>query len=350
MLELSGLTKQFTAKTGVVQAVDDLGLEVERGELVSLLGPSGCGKTTTLRLVAGFETPTRGTIRIDGRDVSRLPPQKRATGMVFQNYALFPHLNVYENVAFGLRTRGLGRADTERRVSRALELVDLTGYGTRRVQELSGGQQQRVALARAIAPEPPLLLLDEPLSNLDAALRERTRAELRGLLKQLGMTAVFVTHDQEEAFALADRIALLNHGRLQQYGTPDELYRYPVNTFTASFIGRANFLQGTVESVQDGRLEVRLPQGARWLALPAAGTAPAVGDAVRLLVRPESLAPADDGLSGRVVERRFAGAYTELLVDAAGVMLQVHVRDSAAQPGDAVNITATGGVLAYPAA
>ncbi|MEX1181902.1 MAG: ABC transporter ATP-binding protein [Gemmatimonadota bacterium] len=356
MLELRGLTKVFRARPHDVVAADDITFAVRRGELVSLLGPSGCGKTTTLRLVAGFETPTSGSIQLAGRDVTRLPPQKRQTGMVFQNYALFPHLDVFENVAFGLRTRGDDRPDVLRRVGRALELVDLTGYGARQVQELSGGQQQRVALARAIAPEPPLLLLDEPLSNLDAALRERTRLELRMLLKHLGMTAVFVTHDQDEAFALADRIALLDHGRLQQYDTPDELYRRPSNPFVAGFIGHANFLDGTVRTAAAERLDVEVAAGAVWPARAVAGMTADVGDRVRLMVRPESLqlmhgSTGQDGrsLAGSVRERRFAGPFTSVIVDAAGAELTIHARDTRVVPGETVNVVAAGGVVAFPA-
>jgi iron(III) transport system ATP-binding protein len=242
MLRLDALSRRF----GDTTAVDAVSLDVAAGEFLTLLGPSGCGKTTTLRMVAGFEHPTSGQVWVNGRDVTALPPQRRDVGMVFQNYALFPHMDVGENVAFGLRARG-GR-DVDARVERALERVELAGYKRRKVQELSGGQQQRVALARALAPEPPLLLLDEPLSNLDAALRERTRTEIRALLKELGMTAVFVTHDQEEAFALSDRIAVLDRGRLQQLGTPEELYARPANPFVAAFLGRANFFPGIAAS------------------------------------------------------------------------------------------------------
>jgi ABC-type Fe3+/spermidine/putrescine transport system ATPase subunit len=260
VLRLQSLTRRF----GDTLAVDSVDLEVPQGELLSLLGPSGCGKTTTLRMIAGFETPTSGTVRVGGRDITALTPQQRGVGMVFQNYALFPHLDVWENVAFGLKARGEPRAAIGPKVQRALERVELAPFARRKVQALSGGQQQRVALARALAPEPPLLLLDEPLSNLDAALRERTRIELRALLKELGMTAVFVTHDQEEAFALSDRIALLNRGKLQQVGSPEALYARPDNPFVASFLGRANFLAGTV--AEGG---VRLDAGPVWAAEPA---------------------------------------------------------------------------------
>src|SRR5690606_11414621 len=229
--------------------------------------PSGCGKTTTLRMIAGFEAPTAGRVLLDGRDITAVPPQRRGSGMRFQHYALFPHLDVFENVACGLSARGVPKAEIPARVERALELVRLGGSGKRKVQELSGGQQQRVALARALAPEPPLILLDEPLSNLDAALRERTRSELRALLKRLGITAVFVTHDQEEAFALSDRIALMESGRLQQVGSPEALYHVPANPFVASFLGRANFLPARVEAVNgDGALCRVAGGGAVWSA------------------------------------------------------------------------------------
>jgi putative spermidine/putrescine transport system ATP-binding protein len=320
MLRLERLTKRF----GEVLAVDDLALEVRQGEFLSLLGPSGCGKTTTLRMIAGFELPTDGRILLVDRDVTSLPPQRRGMGMVFQSYALFPHLNVGENVAFGLRTQGVPGAQIPGRVSAALERVDLGGYEKRPVQALSGGQQQRVALARALAPEPPLLLLDEPLSNLDAALRERTRTELRSLLKRVGITSIFVTHDQEEAFALSDRIAIMRGGRLQQHGTPEDLYRSPANAFVASFVGRANFLPGRVLGRENGHLVCEVRGGARW-RVPTARPE-AEGAEIRLMVRPEALrlvkraaGDADhDSLPGRILDRRFAGAITLYRVEVPG--------------------------------
>jgi len=339
MLRLEALSKRF----GSTVAVDEVSLEVHQGEFLSLLGPSGCGKTTTLRMIAGFEMPTSGRILLGDRDMTRLPPQRRGMGMVFQNYALFPHLDVYENVAFGLKAQNVPRSELKQKVANALARVDLTGYEKRAVQALSGGQQQRVALARALAPEPPLLLLDEPLSNLDAALRERTRDELRALLKRVGITAIFVTHDQEEAFALSDRIAVLRAGKLQQVGTPEELYRTPANPFVASFVGRANFLDGRVVSGDSEAGVVEMEGGARWGARIHAQTS----DRVRVMVRPEALrlsadtggesgttpAPAgrmdreparvgaiavNGALRGRVVERRFAGAVTVYRVEVPG--------------------------------
>jgi iron(III) transport system ATP-binding protein len=351
MLQLEQLTRRF----GETVAVDSLSLEVAEGEFLTLLGPSGCGKTTTLRMIAGFEHPTGGRVVIAGRDVTALKPQKRDVGMVFQNYALFPHLNVWDNVEFGLRSRGVSRAEARPKVERALALVEMEGYGERKVQALSGGQQQRVALARALAPEPPLLLLDEPLSNLDAALRERTRAELRALLKRLGMTAVFVTHDQEEAFALSDRIAVLSRGHLQQLGTPEELYAHPANAFVAGFLGRANFLPATVDSVAGGKLACRLPTGPVWQASSVDGVTSA-GAAVRVMARPESLrivrpGAQTDELRGRVLDKRFAGALSFYTVGVeGGPELQVQGSAADAEAGDEVRVVPAPGalLLAFP--
>lgn len=352
MLELQALGKRF----GAVEAVRELSLEVPAGELLSLLGPSGCGKTTTLRMVAGFEAPTSGQVRIGGRDVTALPPQRRGVGMVFQNYALFPHLDVAQNVAFGLEARGTPRGELRRRVGEALERVDLAGYTARKVQELSGGQQQRVALARALAPEPPVLLLDEPLSNLDTVLRERTRTELRALLKRIGITSIFVTHDQEEAFALSDRVAVMYAGRLQQVGTPEQLYHEPANALVMGFIGQSNALPVHVVHADGDGLLCELPGGARWRAgAPRdAARAPAAGDALRLMVRPEALrlrradatygtdAEAGQGadagraaeLAAVVASRRFAGALVQYRLAAEGLP-ELLVTVPAAHDGDA---------------
>lgn len=241
-VRLLDVTKRF----GTVTAVSDLSLVVENGEFFSLLGPSGCGKTTILRMIAGFSIPSTGEIFFHDRNISALPPNKRNTGMVFQNYALFPHMTVFENVAFGLRARKVPRVQRQERVMKALELVNLHDLEKRSVAQLSGGQQQRVALARAIVIEPEILLLDEPLSNLDAKLRRETRDQIQKLQRELGITTIYVTHDQEEALTLSDRIALLDRGVCQQIGTPQEIYNNPANAFVASFIGRSNLMKGTV--------------------------------------------------------------------------------------------------------
>jgi putative spermidine/putrescine transport system ATP-binding protein len=239
-LHLNNISKKFAE----VLAVDDLSLEVADGEFVVLLGPSGCGKTTTLRMIAGFIEATAGAVRIGARDVTTDPPYRRNVGFVFQNYALFPHLSVAENVAFGLRRRRRPEREIGERVSRALALVKLEGFEARMPRQLSGGQQQRVAIARALVIAPDVLLLDEPLSNLDAKLRRDVRAELRRLQKLSGITTVMVTHDQDEAMSIGDRLVVMNHGRVQQIGTPQALYRHPANRFVAGFIGRGNFLAG----------------------------------------------------------------------------------------------------------
>jgi putative spermidine/putrescine transport system ATP-binding protein len=243
-LDIANLVKRY----GDFHAVRDVSLAVADGEFLVLLGPSGCGKTTTLRMVAGFIEPTDGTVRLGGSDVTLLPPWKRNAGMVFQSYALFPHLTVAQNVAFGLEMRKLPRADIERRVEDTLALVRLGGYGGRLPRQLSGGQQQRVALARALAIRPDVLLLDEPLSNLDAKLRQEVRVEIRELQRQLGLTTVMVTHDQEEALTMADRLVVMSEGSVRQVGSQRDLYERPADRFVAGFVGRSTFLEGTIEA------------------------------------------------------------------------------------------------------
>jgi len=259
-LALERLTTTFPPRGGAgeVTAVKDADLQIEQGELVTLLGPSGCGKTTTLRMIAGFEFPTSGRILLDGEEINTLPPNKRDMSMVFQSYAIFPHLTVYENIAYGLNVQRLPRAEIERRVQKVMELVELTGYEKRAPNQLSGGQQQRVALARALVMEPKVLLMDEPLSNLDAKLRESMRTEIRRIQRRLGITSVYVTHDQIEAMTLSDRVVVMNQGLIEQVGTPVEVYRTPRTRFVADFIGRANFIEATVLNGQPGNLMVQV--------------------------------------------------------------------------------------------
>ena len=309
-LRIDGVEKRWSHDV----TVGPITLDIARGDILALLGPSGSGKTTILRLLAGFETADSGRILVENDDVTAVPPHQRRFGMVFQHYALFPHLDVGENVAFGLNG-----AD-ESKVASALALVDLAGYERRKVHELSGGQQQRVALARALAPEPRVLLLDEPLSNLDPALRERTRRELRQVIKRVGggITTVFVTHEQEEAFDLGDRIAVINQGRLEQTGTPDELYEKPANLFVATFVGRANVFRGDAARALCGST----PRGA-------------------IVVRPERLRFADSGLAGVVRERRYTGPAAFFTVEAdSGERFEVQAEPDAARVGDRVYVQA----------
>src|SRR5437773_6649006 len=275
-LQLSGLTKTY----GDFRAVGDVNLDIGEGELVVLLGPSGCGKTTTLRMIAGFVTPTAGEIRLGGRDITRQPPWKRNTGLVFQSYALFPHLSVADNIAFGLRMRKLPQAEVAGKVAEVLRLVRLEGLSGRLPRELSGGQQQRVALARALVIEPDILLLDEPLSNLDAKLRQEVRVEIRELQRKLGLTTVMVTHDQEEALTMADRLVVMSEGRVRQIGSQQDLYERPVEKFVADFVGRSTFIDGRMDG--PGRF---VSAGGLAVACEASCTGSA-----SLALRPERLA------------------------------------------------------------
>ena len=300
---LNGVTKTF----GDTVAVDQVTLRVGEGELLSLLGPSGCGKTTLLRVVAGFERPDRGTVVVHGRDVTGEPPQRRPTAMVFQSYALFPTMTVGANVEYGLRVRRIPRTDRSERVRSALGRVGLEGLADRPVTMLSGGQQQRVAVARALAVEPEVLLFDEPLSNLDVELREKTREELRALQQRLGITSIYVTHDQEEALALSDHIGVMNSGRLVELGTPRGLYENPQTAFVARFLGGANV-------VSDEKAAILLTGES-----PPAST--------QLAVRPEHLESAggEEGLPVRVVSRQYLGSFEEYRVEAEGATMRMRV-------------------------
>jgi len=333
-LELKGLRKRFPNGTLAVDGVD---LAVSEGELVALLGPSGCGKTTTLRLIAGFEDPDEGTISLAGRRIDMLPPNRRDSTMVFQGYALFPHLSVFENVGYGLRVRRVGHPRLRERVDAALALVGLAGLGDRRPQQLSGGQQQRVALARALVLEPKLLLFDEPLSNLDAKLREQLRLDLRALQQRVGITSVYVTHDQAEAMTLADRVAVMDRGRVAQLGSPREIYDEPATRFVADFVGRANFLPGTVRGRDGARLVVDVLGRVRTIA-----AAPGAQDAsaVEVMIRPEAIqltvAGAPDTVAARVVRASFLGANAlyQLASDSGELVASLPLDRGAALPTD----------------
>ncbi len=333
-LTLDGLEKRL----GDNPVTRGVSLSVGQSEVLALLGPSGSGKTTILRLIAGFETPDAGTIRIGGEEITRVPPEKRRFGMVFQHYALFPHMTVGENVGFGLEGRGIAAPERRRQVAEALAAVDLEGFEPRPATELSGGQQQRVALARALAPRPRVLLLDEPLSNLDPALRERTRRELQRLIRRTGITTVFVTHEQEEAFELGDRVALLHLGRLEQVGTPEALYERPSTRFVATFIGRSSVLPAIWRAAGN---EALLPGGVAWRAVP--GDDLSDGEPVDLVVRPEGVtlgeAPGGGAVAGVVSGRRFAGRSAAFDVSLpSGDSVEVLGRSDAARTGQTVSL------------
>jgi spermidine/putrescine transport system ATP-binding protein len=329
-VQLLDVTKRF----GDVVAVDRMTLEIPRSSFTSLLGPSGCGKTTTLRMIAGFEQPTEGEILLAGRPIAGVPPYQRNVNTVFQHYALFPHMDVSQNVGYGLRQRKVGKDEEKRRVSEALSLVRLEGYERRRTWELSGGQQQRVALARALVNHPTVLLLDEPLGALDLKLRKAMQLELKALQQEVGITFVYVTHDQEEALTMSDVIVVMRDGRIQQMGGPTELYERPVNRFVADFIGSSNFIAGTIASAGGGdQVTVASERG---LTLHGRVTdhsaSPAVGDAVTVVIRPERLevAAADAASStgwttvaGRIHQGTYLGDQTEYRVqtDQAGELI-----------------------------
>ncbi|WP_294641347.1 ABC transporter ATP-binding protein [uncultured Aureimonas sp.] len=302
---------------GSVVAIRSLSFDIEPGTLVTLLGPSGCGKTTTLRMLAGLEQPTAGRILIGGRDVTNLPANERDVSMVFQSYALFPHMSVGENVAYGLRSGGRPKREAQERAKQGLALVGLDGYAERLPSELSGGQQQRVAVARALVLEPQVLLLDEPLSNLDARLRRHVRTEIRELQQRLGFTAVYVTHDQEEALAVSDRIVVMQAGEIAQAGTPRELYETPASSFIADFIGEANVVPCEVRRREDGRLEARLGD----LRHPVrAAPAPTREGAAKLAIRPNAITLGEPGpgrLDGRVASAAYLGDHIEYEVETA---------------------------------
>ena len=334
VVELRQISKSF----GEIRALDDISLLVHQGELLSLLGPSGCGKTTTLNVVAGFVAPDAGRVLVDGADVTDAPPYRRGLGVVFQSYALFPHMTVEENVAFGLRERGVPRREIATRVAEALALVRLPAAGPRRPRELSGGMQQRIALARALVIRPRVLLLDEPLAALDKKLREEMRAELKDIQQRVGVTTVFVTHDQHEALGLSDRIAVLNAGRVEQLGSPRDVYERPATRFVADFIGASTVLEatavaaGAVELAPGVRLDVKLDR--------------VLGEAerVRLLVRPERIALGGgtvNAIAARVTRLMYLGDHTDVGLElAGGSQARATVRGGPSLAvGDAVTVT-----------
>jgi putative spermidine/putrescine transport system ATP-binding protein len=324
VVDLECLTKRYG---GEPPAVSDLSLRIEQGELLALLGPSGCGKTTTLRLIAGLVQPTAGQIKLDNVDITDWPSHRRDMGVVFQNYALFPHLDVGQNIAFGLEMRNAPRGDAKKRVADALSMVRLDGYEKRGIRELSGGQQQRVALARALVIRPKVLLLDEPLSNLDAALREELRQEIRDIQQQLGITTIFVTHDQSEALSMADRIGVMKKGRVAQVGNPSEIYERPTDPFVAAFVGRINSFTGTAQSGQPAVAELDI--GATRIRLPREYEP---GQLLLMMIRPHRIDlrrvkgeqhqfPAENRnlISGRICKTVYVGDVVQYRVETAGL-------------------------------
>ena len=335
-IELSAVVKEFRARGEVVVAVAGIDLEIAEGEFFSLLGPSGCGKTTTMRMVAGFEEPTEGAIRLHGRDVTGVPPNKRDVNMVFQSYALFPHMNVFENVAFGLRRKSVAKPEITRRVGEMLEIVDLAGRGERRPRELSGGQQQREALARALVNNPRALLLDEPLGALDLKLRQAMQVELKRIQREVGITFVYVTHDQGEALTMSDRIAVMDDGKVEQLGSPREIYEHPRTRFVAGFIGTSNLLTGTITRMDGDRAVIELGPGER-IIVPVPDRVVSEGTRLELTVRPEKIdlataQPAGEGcaLRGTVTEVVYLGTSTNFSVSTtAGSDMVVFQQNSA---------------------
>jgi putative spermidine/putrescine transport system ATP-binding protein len=343
-LNLQDLVKTYGTET----VVNTVSAAIAPGEFFSLLGPSGSGKTTTLMMIAGFVIPDSGRIQMDGTDITRTPAEQRGLGMVFQNYAIFPHLNVFENIAFPLRARRTSEPEIRRRVQEALELVRLDRYATRYARQLSGGQQQRVAIARAIVYHPPIVLMDEPLGALDKNLRYEMQTELKDIQQRLGMTVIYVTHDQEEAMNLSDRIAIMNHGCIEQCGDPGTIYETPANSFVARFLGEANLIEATIETIQNGQASLRTSTGAR-LHAPSGKTR--TGQKVQLFIRPEKISltaiEGQNQLSGTIHRRSFLGNIVRLSVQTGpGIDVTVDL----ANTGTAIPAPGTQATLSWPIA
>lgn len=344
-VELKNIQKHFGSNV----VVDRFDLQIEQGECVTFLGPSGCGKTTTLNMIAGFLEPDQGEIYIKGKLMNGVPSNKRDLGMVFQTYSLFPHMTVEQNVAYGLKLRKVPKAEIKERVKRVLEIVKLPHLGDRFPKQLSGGQRQRIAIARALVTEPSLLLLDEPLSNLDAKLREELREELKRLQQEIGVTTIFVTHDQEEAMYLSDRIVVLDHGKVEQIGTPNEIYLQPATEFVHEFIGKSNRFVGVVEKVDGELVELRTDAGQLFSANRKQKNF-SVGDAVSIYVRPEKMkiASAKDHtknavntIIGNVKLTSFLGSYTECIVESNGAAIncRLHMSDQHLEENASVELS-----------
>lgn len=336
-LELKNIKKSFTEDEAVLK---EISLSIGKGEFITLLGSSGCGKTTTLRIIAGLETPDSGQVFLEGKDVTSLPPEARDVNTVFQNYALFPHMTVADNIGYGLKLKKTPKAEIKKRVSEMLDLVQLPGYEKRKPSELSGGQRQRVAIARSLVNNPKVLLLDEPLGALDLQLRRAMQLELKKLQKKLGITFIYITHDQEEAINMSDRIAVMNHGTFEQIGTPDAIYNHPKTSYVATFVGNANILKGTAQESEGNILKVAL--AGDTVSVASEGRKITPGTPVTLAVRSENLVfdeSCQSGLNAEVVEKSFAGGLLRVVLklsDGTEVVANRHGIDAGVQPGQKV--------------
>ncbi|MGN8886820.1 ABC transporter ATP-binding protein [Blautia sp. HCP28S3_G10] len=337
-LELNNITKSFTKEESVLKGIS---LTIDKGEFITLLGSSGCGKTTTLRIVAGLEMPDSGKVFLEGKDVTELAPEERDVNTVFQNYALFPHMNVADNIGYGLKLKKIPKAEIRKKVTEMLELVQLPGFEKRKPSELSGGQKQRVAIARSLVNNPRVLLLDEPLGALDLQLRRAMQIELKKLQKKLGITFIYITHDQEEAINMSDRIAVMNNGKFEQIGTPDEIYNHPKTSYVATFVGNSNILKGTAESSKENIVNIKVSGG----TVPVFNDGPTVkgGESVTLAVRSENIHLDETGTKGipaEVVEKSFAGGMLRVVLklqDDTEIIASRYGIDAGVQPGQKVS-------------